>query len=63
MIIRVDKCHTFGMAKKETLSVQTHLKLFVNNEHISALKSNESFNTSVDILTLKWTMINIKKSY
>ena len=38
MIIRVDKCHTFGMAKKETLSVQTHPKLFVNNEQIPALK-------------------------
>ena len=44
MIIRVDKCHTFGMAKKETLSVQTHPKLFVNNEQIPALKkNNESF--------------------
>ena len=43
MIIRVDKCHTFGMAKKETLSVQTHPKLFVNNEQIPALKTNETF--------------------
>ena len=39
MIIRVDKCHTFGMAKKETLSVQTHPELFVNNEQIVALKT------------------------
>ena len=43
IIIRVDKCHTFNMAKKETLSVQTHPKLFVNNKQIPALKSNESF--------------------
>ena len=43
MTIRVDKCYTFGMAKKETLSVQTHPKLFVNNEQIPALKNNESF--------------------
>ena len=43
MIIRVDKYHTFGMTKKETLSVQTHPKLFVNNEQIPALKNNESF--------------------
>ena len=43
MIIRVDKCHTFGMTKKETLSVETHPKLFVNNEQIPALKNNESF--------------------
>ena len=43
MIIRVDKYHTFGMAKKETLSVQTHPKLFVNNEQIPALKKMKSF--------------------
>ena len=61
-IIRVDKCHTFGMAKKETHSVQTHPKLFVNNEQITALKKNKSY-TLVDVLTLKWTMKNIKKSY
>ena len=63
MIIRVDKCHTFGMAKKETLSVQTHPKLFVNNEQIPALKKMNVLNTWVDILTLKWTMKNMKKSY
>ena len=44
MIIRVDKCHTFGMAKKETLSVKTYPKLFVNNEQIPTLKNNESFH-------------------
>ena len=43
MIIRVDKFHTFSMAKKETLSLQTHSKLCVNNEQIPALKNNESF--------------------
>ena len=43
MIIRVDKCHTFGMAKKETLSVQAHSKLFVNNEQLPALKKPKSF--------------------
>ena len=43
MIIRVDRCHTFGMAKKEILSVQTHPNLFVNNEQILALKNSESF--------------------
>ena len=62
MIIRVDKCDTFGMAEKETLSVQTHPKLFANNEKIPALKNNESFEYWVDILTLKWKMKNIKKS-
>ena len=62
MIIRVDKCHTFGMAEKETLSVQTHPELFINNEQIVAF-NNEILNTWVDILTLKWTLKNIKKSY
>ena len=58
MNIWVDKCHAFGMAKKET-----HPKLFVNNEQIPALKTMKVVNTWVDILTLKWTMKNIKKSY
>ena len=44
MIIRVDKCHTVGMAKKETLSVQTHPELFINNEQIVAF-NNEILNT------------------
>ena len=43
MIIRVDKCHKFGIAKNETLSVQAHPKLFAKNEQIPALKNNESF--------------------
>ena len=43
MIIRVDKCHKFGIAKNETLSVQAHPKLFVKNEQIPVLKNNESF--------------------
>ena len=46
------------MAKKET-----HPELFVNNEQIPALKTMKVVNTWVDILTLKWTMNNIKKSY
>ena len=29
--------------QKKALSVQTHPKLFVNNEQIPALKNNESF--------------------
>ena len=34
MIIRVDKCYTFGIHKIETSSVQYLPKLFVNNEII-----------------------------
>ena len=62
MIIWVDKCHTFYIAKNETPSVQTHPKQFVNNEQIPALKNNKSFKYLGRYFTLKWTIRNIKKS-
>ena len=34
MIIRVDKCKTFGITKRGSNAVQTQRKLFVNNEYI-----------------------------
>ena len=34
MIIRVDKCKTFGITKRGSNTVQTQPKLFVNNEYI-----------------------------
>ena len=43
MIIRVDKCKTFGVAKLGSTAKQIYPKLFVNGEIISALKDNESF--------------------
>ena len=43
MIIRVDKCCTFGIRKIETSSIQYLLKRFVNNEIIPAIKDNENF--------------------
>ena len=43
MIIRVDKCCTFGIGKIETSSIQYSPKLFVNNEIIPAIKDNEDF--------------------
>ena len=43
MIIRVDKCCTFGIRKIETSSIQYSPKLFVNNEIIPAIKDNEDF--------------------
>ena len=70
MIIRVDKCDAFGMAKKETLSVQTHPKLFANNEKIPALKNNESFeylgryfNFEMDNEEHKKEWLDITKKY
>ena len=41
MIIRVDKCKTFGVAKIGSTAKQIYPKLFVNI--ITALKENESF--------------------
>ena len=43
MIIRVDKCCTFGISKIKTPSIQYLPKLFVNNEIIPAIKDNETF--------------------
>ena len=43
MIIRVDKCCTFGIRKIETSSIQYSPKLFVNNEIIPAIKDNKDF--------------------
>ena len=43
MIIRVDKCHTFGIRKKNTDLPQTKARLYVDNEIISPLQDNESF--------------------
>ena len=69
-IIRVDKCHTFGMAKKETHSVRTHPKLFVNNEQITALKKNKSskylgryFNFEMDNEEHKKELLDITNKY
>ena len=43
MIIRVDKCHTFDIMKKNTTWTQTKPKLYVINEVIPPLKVDESF--------------------
>ena len=43
MIIRVDKCHTFGMKKVNTLSKQCQPKLYINNDQIPPVKNDESF--------------------
>ena len=43
MIIWVDKCHTYGVMKKNTTSTQTKPKFYVNNELVLMLKDDESF--------------------
>ena len=43
MIIRVDKCHSFGMKKVGSSSRQYKPKLYINNELIPAIEINESF--------------------
>ena len=45
MIVRVDKCHSFGLKKFNTVSKQFQPKLFVNNELIPAVKQDESFTS------------------
>ena len=43
MIIRVDKCKTFGITKRGSNAVQTQSKLFVNNEYIPHFLRDEDF--------------------
>ena len=43
MIIRVDKCKTFGTAKRGTQSKQFLPKMYVNNKLIPQVKLGESF--------------------
>ena len=45
MIIRVDKCCTFGIRKIEMPSIQYLPKLFVNNEIIPAIKIMKTLST------------------
>ena len=44
MIIRVDKCITFGIKKFATKSAQFQPKLFINNDPVPFVKHGESFN-------------------
>ena len=43
MIIRLDKCHKFGIMKKNATSTQTKPKVYVNKEVIPLLKKDENY--------------------
>ena len=43
MIIRVDKCVTFGIRKSVTKSVQFHPKLLINHDLVLCVKTGASF--------------------
>ena len=43
MLIRLDKCHSFGMKKNNTKSVQYSPKVYINNELVKSIKDGESF--------------------
>ena len=43
MIIRVDKCITFGVKKATTKSIQYQPKLFINNQLIPPVDNGNSF--------------------
>ena len=47
MIIRADKCHSFGIKKVDSRVKQTHPKLYLNNEYVKPVKIGES---------LPWTL-------
>ena len=43
MIVKVSKCHSFGMCKKDTSSVQYKPKLYINNLLIGPVEIDDSF--------------------
>ena len=43
MLIRADKCYSFGIAKKDTRAIQIKPKLYINNLLITPVKPDESF--------------------
>ena len=43
MLIRVDKCHTFGIKKVNTAAKQIKPKLYINNKIIPPIESGDSF--------------------
>ena len=43
MLIRLDECHSFGMKKNNTKSVQYLPKVYINNELVKPIKPGESF--------------------
>ena len=70
LIIRVDKCHTFGMKKSGTSSVQYCPMIFVNRERIPPIKMNESFvylgkqfNYGMDVQNIKAELIQDNITY
>ena len=62
MIIRVDKCVTFGIKKFSSCSLQYEPKLFINIEIVPTSNLVSPSNTLVAISTLKSTMRSIKRS-
>ena len=70
LIIRIDKCHTFGIKKISSKSVQYEPKIIVNRERIPALKEGESliylgkqFNFGMNIENIKEDLITDNISY
>ena len=43
MIIRIDKCHSFGIKKVNSIAKQIQPKLYLNNEYIKPVETGESF--------------------
>ena len=43
MVVRVDKCHTFGMKKVRSAEKQTKPNLFINNKKVRAIEIGDSF--------------------
>ena len=42
MIMRVDKCHSFGIKKVNSIAKQIQPKLYLNNEYVKPVKTGES---------------------
>ena len=63
MIIRVDKCSSFGIKKALSKSIQYLPKLLIDNQFIPPVDTDKPFEYLGFFFTLKCQMINTKVNY
>ena len=61
MLIRVEKCITFGIKKFSTFSLQFQSKLFINSKIVPPVRNGSPSNTLDSSSTLTWITRIIRK--